>query len=84
MINKSLNNYDATEIKGKGFLCFKCNNTIQYHSLICYLCRRISYAQTQGSQTRMYDFLRALSKKMCDLCAFVIQCYAFPLYFIVV
>ena len=31
----SLNNYDATEIKSKGFICFKCNNTIQYHSLIC-------------------------------------------------
>ena len=31
----SLNNYDATEIKSKVFLCFKCNNTIQYHSLIC-------------------------------------------------
>ena len=30
----SLNNYGATEIKSKGFLSFKCNNTIQYRSLI--------------------------------------------------
>ena len=29
-------------------------------------------------------FLRARSKKMRDSCAFVIQCYKFPLYFIVV
>ena len=29
-------------------------------------------------------FLHARSKKMCDSCAFVIQCYKFPLYFIVV
>ena len=40
---------------------------------ICYLLRRILYAQTQGSQTRIYDFLRERTQKMRESCAFVIQ-----------
>ena len=35
----------------------------------------------QGSQTRIYDFLRARLKKMRNSCSFVIQCYKFHLYF---
>ena len=35
--------------------------------------------------TREYTiFFRARSKKMRDSCAFVIQCYTFPLYYVVV
>ena len=35
----------------------------------------------QGSQTHIYDFLRARLKKIRDSCSFVIQCYKFHLYF---
>ena len=50
----------------------------------------VNYADEFGTLRRrvvrhVYTiFLRARSKKIRDSCAFVVQCYKFPLYYIVV
>ena len=58
---------------------------IQYLPTLQYqLYRWISYAQVQGSQMHIYDYFVCTIKKMGDSCAFDIQCYKFPLYYIIV